>query len=158
MERIIITFQQDGTFRGASVADFDGLPKPLNESGLADIFPAINESALARVATLEAELAAITPEKDALQTQLDSALSRIAELEAQPSPAGGVSKLRIMRRLGEKWPVLKAALNSLPELVQDAWLLAQEVRADDELFVEYRETLQTLLDLTADEFAALLTP
>jgi hypothetical protein len=63
-----------------------------------------------------------------------------------------------MRRLGDKWPTLKAALSTLPEIVQDAWLLAQEIRADDELFLSYGETMKTLLDLTDEEFNALLIP
>lgn len=159
MERIIITFEQDGAFRGASVTDFDGLPKPLDQSGLSDIFPAINEAALARVATLEEELAAITPEKESLQTELDTALARIAELEAVPDDTtiSGVSKLTIMRRLGDKWPTLKAALSSLPEVVQDAWSLAQEIRADDPLFIQYGPQLKQLLGLTDDQFDSLLT-
>jgi len=198
MERIIITFTQDGTFRGASVTDFAGKPEPLDDAALNALFPAVNASSLARVTTLEEELAALTTAKDSatteletatargdslesqlaetqtqlttaqgeassvpnLQAQLDTALARIAELEAVPEEPVvlGVSKLTIMRRLGDKWPTLKAALSSLPEIVQDAWLLAQEIRADDELFLAYRETLKTLLDLTDDEFNALLTP
>lgn len=198
MERIIITFTQDGTFRGASVTDFSGQPKPLDDAALNAIFPAINASSLSRVTTLEEDLAALTTAKDSatteletataradslesqlaetqtqlataqgeassvptLQAQLDTANSRIAELEAVPEEPVvlGVSKLTIMRRLGDKWPTLKAALSTLPEIVQDAWLLAQEIRADDELFLAYKETLKTILDLTDEEFTALLTP
>lgn len=198
MERIVITFTDAGQFRGASVADFNGQPKPLDEAALNALFPAVNASSLARVTTLEEELAALTTAKESatteletatargdslesqlaetqtqlataqgeassvptLQAQLDTALARIAELEAVPEEPVivGVSKLTIMRRLGDKWPTLKAALSTLPEIVQDAWLLAQEIRADDELFLAYKETLKTLLDLTDDEFNALLTP
>ena len=198
MERIIITFQQDGTFRGASVADFAGQPKPLDEAALNALFPAVNASSFSRVTTLEEDLSAMTTAKESatteldtatarveslesqladtqtqlataqgeassvptLQAQLETANARIAELEAVPKEPVivGVSKLTIMRRLGDKWPTLKAALLTLPEIVQDAWLLAQEIRADDELILTYGETLKTLLDLTDEEFTALLTP
>ena len=198
MERIIITFQQDGTFRGASVTDFAGQPKPLDETALNALFPAVNASSFSRVTTLEEDLSAMTTAKESatteldtatarveslesqladtqtqlataqgeasnvpnLQAQLDTALARIAELEAVPEveAVGGVTKLTIMRRLGDKWPTLKAALLTLPEIVQDAWLLAQEIRSDDELILTYGDTLKTLLDLTDEEFTALLTP
>ena len=198
MERIVITFQQDGTFRGASVADFNGQPKPLDEAALNALFPDVNASSFSRVTTLEEDLSEMTTAKESatteldtatsrveslesqiadtqtqletaqgeassvpnLQAQLDTALARIAELEAVPEEPVvlGISKLTIMRRLGDKWPTLKAALLTLPEIVQDAWLLAQEIRADDELFVAYKDTLQTLLDLTDEEFNALLIP
>jgi hypothetical protein len=42
MERIIITFDQDSTFRGASVTDFDGLQQPLDVSALTALFPILN--------------------------------------------------------------------------------------------------------------------
>ena len=205
MERIVITFQQDGTFRGASVTDFAGQPKPLDEAALNALFPAVNASSFSRVTTLEEDLSAMTTAKESatteldtatarveslesqladtqtqladtqtqlataqgeassvpnLQAQLDTALARIAELEAVPEEPVivGISKLTIMRRLGDKWPTLKAALLTLPEIVQDAWLLAQEIRADDELILTYGETLKGLLDLTDEEFTALLTP
>jgi chromosome segregation ATPase len=218
MERIVITFQQDGTFRGASVTDFAGQPKPLDEAALNALFPDVNASSFSRVTTLEEDLSAMTTAKESattelesatsrvdslesqladtqtqladtqtqlataqgeasnvptlqaqldtatsrveslesqladtqtqlataqgeassvptLQAQLETANARIAELEAVPEEPVvlGVSKLTIMRRLGDKWPTLKAALLTLPEIVQDAWLLAQEIRADDEL-------------------------
>jgi hypothetical protein len=121
------------------------------------------DTATSRVESLESQLATAQGEASSvpnLQSQLDTALARIAELEAVPEEPVvlGISKLTIMRRLGDKWPTLKAALLTLPEIVQDAWLLAQEIRADDELFVAYKDTLQTLLDLTDEEFTALLTP
>ena len=205
MERIVITFTDAGQFRGASVADFNGQPKPLDEAALNALFPDVNASSFSRVTTLEEDLSEMTTAKESattelesatsrvdslesqladtetqladiqtqlataqgeasnvpnLQAQLDTALARIAELEAVPEveAVGGVTKLTIMRRLGDKWPTLKAALLTLPEIVQDAWLLAQEIRSDDELILTYGDTLKTLLDLTDEEFTALLTP
>lgn len=70
----------------------------------------------------------------------------------------GVSKLTIMRRLGPKWATLKAILASLPDDVQEAWNLAQEIKSDDPLFVANSAFLQAALELTEEEFAALLTP
>jgi DNA gyrase/topoisomerase IV subunit A len=110
----------------------------------------------AQLATAQGEASSVPN----LQAQLDTANARIAELEAVPEEPVivGVSKLTIMRRLGDKWPTLKAALSTLPESVQDAWLLAQEIRADDELIMTYGDTLKGLLDITDEEFSALLTP
>lgn len=106
----------------------------------------------------------------AIVGQIDSLLaSRIAELETEvenlqlgPKPSGnpirGVSKLTIMRRLGDKWPTLKATLSSLPEIAQDSWILAQEISIKDELFISYRDQIQTILDLTDEDLIQLLTP
>jgi hypothetical protein len=119
------------------------------------------DTATARVESLESQLATAQGEASSvpnLQSQLDTALARIAELEAVPEEPVivGVSKLTIMRRLGDKWPTLKAALLTLPEIVQDAWLLAQEIRADDELFIEFRPQLMEILEMTEEEFDGLL--
>ena len=78
--------------------------------------------------------------------------------DAEPPEIIGVSKLTIMRRLGAKWSTLKAILASLPDDVQDAWNLAQEIKSDDPLFVANSAFLQAALELTEEEFTALLTP
>jgi FtsZ-binding cell division protein ZapB len=228
MERIIITFNKDGSFRGSSAQDFDGQPKPLDEAGLKAVAPAINEAALADIVRLEAEHAeketdltkerddltaqvetltserdgltterdgltgqvesltterdtvkterdTVTSERDAVTSERDGLLSQVESLTAQiesmtkaqevidlepiapqPIPAYGVSKLSIMRRLGDKWPTLKAALATLPETVQDSWTLALGISADDPLFIEFRPQLMEILEMTEEEFDGLL--
>lgn len=99
--------------------------------------------------------AAHAAELERLQTEHAEVLTAA---QGQPRPTGGVSKLTIMRRLGDKWPTLKGILSQLPELVQDAWLLAQEIRSDDPLFADNAEFLKSALNLTDEEFTALLTP
>ena len=160
IERIL---DDDGGLIASKVLPAETLAMPLSE----EIIGELNSSLLAQVEpltterdTLKGRVETLTGEKESVQSQLETANARIAELEAVPEVevVGGVSKLTIMRRLGDKWPTLKAALSSLPELVQDAWLLAQEIRADDELILTYGDTLKGLLDLTDEEFTALLTP
>jgi cell division protein FtsB len=228
MERIIITFNKDGSFRGSSVQDFDGQPKPLDEAGLKAVAPSINEAALADIVRLEAEHAkerddltaqvetltserdgltterddltaqvetltserdgltterddltaqvetltserdAVTSERDGLLAQVESLTAQIESMikaqevidlppvEPQPIPTYGVSKLSIMRRLGDKWPILKAALATLPETVQDSWTLALGISSEDPLFIEFRPQLMEILEMTEEEFDGLL--
>ena len=221
MERIIITFNKDGSFRGSSAQDFDGQPKPLDEAGLKAVAPAINEAALADIVRLESEhaetetahtkerddltaqvetltserdgltterdgltgqVARLTTERDTVKTERDTVTSErdgllaqvdaltaqvesltkaqevieLAPITPQPIPAYGVSKLSIMRRLGDKWPILKAALATLPETVQDSWTLALGISADDPLFVEFRPQLMSILEMDEEEFDSLL--
>jgi FtsZ-binding cell division protein ZapB len=227
MERIIITFHKDGSFRGSSVQDFDGQPKPLDEAGLKAVAPSINEAALAEIVRLEAEHAeketaltkerddltaqvetltserdgltterdgltgqvasltterdtvkterdTVTSERDAVTSERDGLLSQVESLTAQVEsmtkaqeiiepqpqqlPTSGVSKLTIMRRLGDKWPILKAAISTLPETVQDSWTLALGISAEDPLFIEFRPQLMAILEMTEEEFNTLLTP
>jgi hypothetical protein len=61
-----------------------------------------------------------------------------------------------MRRLGDKWPILKAALATLPETVQDSWSLALGISADDPLFIEFRPQLMSILEMDEEEFDSLL--
>ena len=221
MERIIITFNKDGSFRGSSAQDFDGQPKPLDEAGLKAVAPSINEAALADIVRLEdthaeseatltkerddltaqvetltserdgltterdgltGQVASLTTERDTVKTERDTVTSErdgllaqvesltaqvesltkaqevieLAPVEPQSIPAYGVSKLSIMRRLGDKWPILKAAISTLPETVQDSWTLALGISAEDPLFIEFRPQLMSILEMDEEEFDALL--
>jgi FtsZ-binding cell division protein ZapB len=125
--------------------------------------------------TVKTERDTVTSERDAVTSERDGLLSQVESLTAQiesmtkaqevidlepiapqPIPAYGVSKLSIMRRLGDKWPTLKAALATLPETVQDSWTLALGISADDPLFIEFRPQLIEILEMTEEEFDALL--
>lgn len=144
MERIIITFQKDGTFRGASITDFEGLPVPVDESRLEELVPGINQAAIARVTELAGELAKVMTNGG----QLDD------------MPAEGVTKLTIKRRLDAlgKWETFKTVLAQAPEAVQDEWMLAQEIRSDDPMFIAHADIFKTGLDMTEEEFQNLLNP
>lgn len=143
MERIVITFHKDGTFRGASLTDFEGLPLPVDQSRLGELVPEINQSAIARV------------------TQLEDELANTIATGSQPNdiPAKGVTKLTIKRRLDAlgKWETFKAILAQAPEEVQDEWTLAQEIRPDDPMFTANRDAFRDALGLTEDQFETLLT-
>ena len=141
-ERIIITFAEDGTPNNASLKSWGGKPVAFTGDGIIEEFPTVIKDAID--ATLTARI-------NELETQL-------ADAQGQPAPTGGVTKLTIMRRLGDKWPTLKAIIDSMPEEVQDAWMFAQEIRADDPLFAANSDYLKTALALSDEEFAALLTP
>lgn len=56
-ERIIICFHPDGTFRGASATDYGGQPVEISASEIPSL--GIDIAALARIAELEAEIAAL---------------------------------------------------------------------------------------------------
>lgn len=142
MERIIITFHSDGTFRGASLTDFEGLPVPVDQSQLGELVPGINQAAIARVAELADELAKVMTNG----------------VQPDDMPAEGVTKLTIKRRLDAlgKWETFKAVLAQAPEAVQDEWSLAQEIRTDDPMFAANREGFRTALGMTNAEFYALL--
>jgi hypothetical protein len=79
MERIIITFNKDGSFRGSSAQDFDGQPKPLDEAGLKAVAPSINEAALAEIVRLESEHAeaetALAAQVETLTSERDGLLA-----------------------------------------------------------------------------------
>ena len=168
MERIVITFQQDGTFRGASVTDFDGQPKPLDEAALNALFPAINASSLARVTTLEAEKATLEAAKESATTELETANarvksleSRIAELEAvlEKSKPLGVDQLTIMERLGdEKAEILEGLISQLPIQARMAWQFSPQIRITHPLIAETKPILMQALSLTEAELIDILTP
>jgi hypothetical protein len=86
MERIVITFNQDGSFRGASVTDFDGLPKPLDEAGLTAIAPSINTASLAAQAKAESELSEAKTKAEAdLKAEQEQAATKLSEVNADLS-------------------------------------------------------------------------
>lgn len=165
MERIVITFEQDGTLRGSSVTDFAGQPKPLDEAALNALFPAINASSLARVTTLEGDLATITTAKESATTDLEAANarvkaleSRIAELEAVPKPLG-VDQLTIMERLGDqKAEILEGLISQLPIQARMAWQFSPQIRITHPLIAETKPILMQALSLTEEELIDILTP
>ena len=143
MERIVLTFHKDGTFRGASLTDFEVLPVPVDQSRLEELVPEINQAAIARVTELEEQIAN----------------SIATGGQTNDMPAEGVTKLTIKRRLDAlgKWETFKAILAQAPEVVQDEWTLAQEIRADDPMFTANRDAFRDALELTEEEFETLLT-
>lgn len=55
-ERIVITFNPDGSWRGASTTDFGGVPIPLDALRLAALAPDLNAALLSSVESLTARL------------------------------------------------------------------------------------------------------
>ena len=135
-KRILIVLNDD-VLGGISMTDEAGIPRAVDVATLNGLAPDINADFLSQIEDLQLQVSAS---------------------KSTGNPIRGVSKLTIMRRLGDKWPTIKAALASLPESVQDSWMLAQEISLKDELFVSYRDQIQTILDLTDEELITLLTP
>lgn len=99
----------------------------------------------------------LTAEEDGW-TVRDLTEEELAARIPAPPEIEGVPKLTIKRRLGAKWATLRAIIATLPEDTQDEWNLAQVIEADDPIFVANSAFLQAALELTEEEFAALLTP
>lgn len=91
------------------------------------------------------------------EQQLREGAAAIRIARATP-PVLPVSKLTLMRRLSEigKWSIFKYLISQLPEDTQDAWALAQAVSPDDPLFVQYAPGIKAALELTDEQFDALL--
>jgi len=53
LERIVITFNANGTLRGISAQDFGELPKPITQAELAALAGTIDTATIARVGELE---------------------------------------------------------------------------------------------------------
>lgn len=86
LERIIITFEQDGTFRGASAADFGGLPVDLTQVDLAKIIPDLNTAALSKADAIEAEKAIVEKQATDLLAYKDAMVSRVTEVLQSGDP------------------------------------------------------------------------
>lgn len=85
LERIIITLNEDGTFRGASSQDFAGIPIPLSESDLGTIGEKVGEASLVEIESLNAEIEEIKTSKDAIiadltdfKTRAEAGISAVA--------------------------------------------------------------------------------
>jgi hypothetical protein len=155
IERIV---DDGGEIIASKILPAETLEMPISE----EIIGALNASLLAQVEPLTKERDDLTAQVEALTAQVESLTKaqeviELAPVEPQSIPTYGVSKLSIMRRLGDKWPTLKAALATLPETVQDSWTLALEISANDPLFVEFRPQLMSILEMADEEFDALLT-
>ena len=72
LERIIITFEKSGEFRGASATDFDGLPAHLDATELGKKITKLNAAAVARLVVVDAEITAKESEKLAAIAAKDS--------------------------------------------------------------------------------------
>jgi len=66
IERITITFNKDGTFRGASSEGWDNMPVPLDTNALNAIAPAINSALLAELEGAQLLVTAAFAAKDKL--------------------------------------------------------------------------------------------
>ncbi|MEI8044232.1 MAG: hypothetical protein WCL11_22670 [Verrucomicrobiota bacterium] len=87
-ERITITFNEDGSFRGASATDFGGLPTPVDTAQLHALNPGINTTLFAAVADRDAQierLKAGLPEVAESATLVDQLAAYVVQL---PVPAG----------------------------------------------------------------------
>ena len=145
-ERIIITFNPDGTFRGASATDFVGQPVDVSKAELPKL--GIDIASLAKVAELEAQVAGL-PEKDtqikSLTEQLATANATIAELTAPPVGIQPIKawQAKAVLALAGLLDAAAAVIDSLDEpqrtVVQSAW----DNNAD------FSRTSQTVLALAA---------
>ena len=71
-----------------------------------------------------------------------------------------VTKLTLMRRLEAlgKWTAFKSILSSMPDLVQDAWGLAQEIDESDPLFAQNHDAIAAALGLSEEAISDLFKP
>jgi len=119
-ERIIITFNEDGSWRGASATDFGGHPVPLSLSDLSDVCPSLNAALLATITDLEARLAA----------------SDNSNAVPAAAPSTGISKLKVrraLRSLGYE-DLLDSFLSTVPTRLAD-WNDANSLELNDPLLV-----------------------
>ena len=133
-ERITITFEKDGSFRGASSQDFDGQPVPVDAAQLAKIAPGLSLSgqlatatnAIADIKTMQAKIDAFPAEKLALA---EKSKSDLAELKAStiPKPETFEEVSKLIATLTESAKSLDrrsqaaAAFGELPEQVQQVF-------------------------------------
>jgi len=169
--RLLIVLESDA-FKAASITNDQGSPMPVDEIELARILPSFNAAALADNDRLKAEIVKLQEDHKAVFASLESAhAAAIAKMQEEHAatlaaatsteqPAAHISKLTLMHRLNAlgKWPAFKLLLTHLPEIVQDAWHLAQSISPTDPLFADAAPQIKAALDLTDEQFVTLLIP
>jgi hypothetical protein len=132
IERIL---DDDGGLVASKVLPAETLALPLSE----EILGAANAALLAQISELQ---------------------SQLATAQGQETPSGGVTPLTLIMRIVEmeKWPIFEATLGTLPSYVEKAFYAAATIEESHPLFLAYGSEFKALLDLTDEEFSALLTP
>ena len=140
-ERIIITFNENGSWRGASSTDFGGQPFPLSLSDLSSVCPTLNTSLLSTITELEAKLAA----------------SENPNAVPATVAATGISKLKIRRTLRDLGyeDLLDQFLNAVPTRLAD-WNDAQCLELSDPLLVEAIPDFVAVSGLTTQQVTDML--
>ena len=140
-ERIIITFNENGTWRGASSTNFGGQPIPLNQTDLSTLCPNLNTALLATITELEAKLAAS---------------ENPGAVPATPAVIS-ISKLKIRRTLRDLGfeGLLDSFLNGVPTRLAD-WNDAQCLVLSDPLLVEAIPEFVAVSGLSTQQVTDLL--
>ena len=140
-ERIIITFNEDGSWRGASSTDFKGQPVPLDSTLLSVVAADINTSLLATV--------------DDLTKQIE-VLKAGGATPAVAAPTG-ISKLKLRRALRDAGVegLLDAFLAGDPIRAND-WADAQYLMLDDPFLVAAVPAFVEASGMTTEQVNQLL--
>lgn len=88
IERIIITFNPDGTFRGASTQDSGGLPAPVSQAALGGVGEDIGQTLLAAMESKDAEIAgkdAQIAELADFKTRAESGIAQVVAVIQDPA-------------------------------------------------------------------------
>lgn len=168
MERIIITFDKEGKFRGASVTGFNDQPLPIDAEALGKLAPEINAAVINRtiimkaehkdaIAAKDAEMAAAMAEK---QAEIDSRVATIAAKDAEiatlqpgyvaPEPPS------IEQRVAD---AIAAVIESLPEEEKAAYAdvaisfapKVEPVEPDEEDYKEVQPPLEAVNAVPAEK-------
>ncbi len=159
LRQVILNLAFDGTLFNTTVKEWidatrEGDVRNATEADLLLIGDSVAAGYVAQIAQLESAHAA------AIVKMREEHAAALAAAIPTAQPVGSISKLTLMHRLNAlgKWPAFKSLLTHLPEIVQDAWHLAQSISPTDPLFVDAAPAIKAHLDLTDEQFAAILLP
>ena len=181
IRQVILNLAFDGTLFNTTVKEWvdptrEGDARNATEADLLIIGDSVAAGYVAQITALESahvtKIAEIEAQKKEQIASLESAhAAAIAKMQEDhatalataipaPQPAAHISKLTLMHRLNAlgKWPAFKSLLTHLPEIVQDAWHLAQSISPADPLFVDAAPQIKAALELTDEQFDTLLFP